>query len=301
MWKVLKGGFFVTARKKNAFFVLAISVFMALIRLIIVSANLEKYNEQSDIYYLPKNFTVVSFNVISVALIAAFFFVALKYGKKPSIKFDDSNISVSVGSLITAFSLLGTVVIFFFTAFSTDPSPMPLNINEPEFPQQNFSNEPSLLQIAVVAFAVAAALKFFMFGIRNHNTEFIEGTSVAILNLFPIAFSALRLLSDFISSSAVPFASSGGYRIVSLVAVLMFFYTEGKAYVTETSCVLPDFYGYSAFYLLSVYSLPNLVLHCFGTFAFDTAAAFSLTDIGIAVYIILKLISSKSAKPSKKR
>ncbi len=279
------------ARKRNLYITLGVSVVMAVLRSLLVSANLEKNSEMSDLYYLPENFAVVAFAVVSFALVALFLVVAIIFGRKSHICFDDSASSPSVGSLDAAFALLAAVAVYFCTFGIGKKPPIGANGMPPRGPMNE--KEISVLEIFVIAFAVGSALKFLLIGIKGYRTEQLTPKSIAVFNLFPIFFSAFRLLNDFIASSSTPNASSGKYHIVSLVAVLLFFLTEGKSYVSKTKCMLADFYGYSAIFLLLVYALPNLMLSCFGIFEFDVDAAFSIVDIAFAVYIVTKLCASK--------
>jgi hypothetical protein len=281
-------------RKKNVLLVVMISVIMAILRTVIVSANLEKNSGNADIYYLPENFVVIAFAVASAILLLAFLVSAFKFGRK-TIEPDDISTPSSIGSLIASFALLGATIAYSFVFGESQKGP---EFFANGMPQRDFVNlqQPSMLEIFVVAFAVASALKFLLIGIRNHKSAKLRSSSVAVLSLFPIAFAALRLLNDFIATSAIPFASSNAYHMVSLIALLLFFLTEGKAYVSESKAFLPDFYGYTAIFMLSVYSIPNLVLSSFGTLTFDIDAAFSIADIGFAVYVITKLYSSKTVE-----
>ena len=281
-------------RKRNVLLVTVISVVMAILRTLLVSVNLEKNSGNADIYYLPENFAVIAFAVASAILLLAFLVSAFKFGRK-TVEFDDASIASSVGSLIASFALIGTTIAysFVFDARQKDPGFFANGIHGRDMVD---SQEPSVLEIFVIAFAVASALKFLLIGIRNHRIAKLKPSSVSILTLFPIIFSALRLLYDFIETSAIPFASSNAYHMVSLIAVLLFFLTEGKAYVSESKAVLPDFYGYTAIFMLSVFAIPNFILHVFGTLTFDIDAAFSIADIGIAVYVITKLYSSKTTE-----
>lgn len=280
-------------RKKNVLFVTAISVVMAVLRTVLVSVNLEKNSGNADIYYLPENFAVIAFAVASAILVLAFLVSAFRFGRN-TVEFDDAPISASIGSLVASFTLIGTAISYFFVFGNEQTTDYFAN----GMPQRDIVNiqTPSLLEIFVVAFAVASALKFLLFGIRNQKSGKIRPSAVAVLSLFPIIYSALRLLNDFINTSAIPLASSNAYHMLSLVAGLLFFLTEGKSYVSESKAWLPDFYGYSAVFMILVFAIPNLILHSFGTMTFDVDASFCIGDLGIAFYIVSKLYCSKTSE-----
>ncbi len=280
------------ARKQTVLFVAAVSFVMAILRTFIVSVNLEKNSDSADIYYLPDNFVVLFFSIASVVLVLAFFVSAFKNRNHP-IKFDDMQTASSIGSLLAAFLTFGTVIAYFFT-YSDEKSAPIFTANGA--PNRNVTNiqDNTIIETLVVAFAVACALKFLISGLKNHKDNKLGDKAVAVLTLFPIFFSALRLLDDFIQTSAIPFASSNGYHMVSLVAVLLFFLVEGKSYVFDSKSLLPEFFGYTAIFTLLVFAIPDVVLHSFGTFAFDSNTAFALTDIGFAIYITLRLHSAKA-------
>ena len=111
--------------------------------------------------------------------------------------------------------------------------------------------------------------------------------------ILPIAFSAMRLVETFLESNAAPLASSGDYRIIGLASVLVYFLYEGKSYVTKNTAVIYYLSGYFSVFFLLVYSVPNLVLHCFGAFPFDSGAAYSVADLGICAYACSRMFRAK--------
>ena len=54
-------------------------------------------------------------------------------------------------------------------------------------------------------------------------------------------------------------------------------------------------FGFVSIFLLLVYALPNVVLHCmgFGVFKFGFASALSVADLVAAFYVAAKLSSAK--------
>ena len=278
-------------RKKNLWFVLAVSVVMSILRTFIVSTNLEKNSANADIYYLPENFIVVAFASAFAILVLAFLTSSIRFGRK-TVVFDDHETASSVGSLIAAFLVLGTTVAYFIV-LSISQAKAPSGYGPPTKGGITGLQDVSVLEILVIAFAIASALKFLLIGIRNHKSDGLSSSSLAILSLFPIVFASLRLLNDFVKTSAIPMASSNAYHMISLVALLLFFLVEGKSYVSESKSVLVDFYGYVAIFSLLVYAIPDLVIHLFGTFDFDMAACFSIADLGFATYVITRLYSTK--------
>ena len=279
-----------TKRSKNALFVLIISFLMSVLRFFLVVTNMEKNNPNTDTYYLPNNFVVIGFTVATVLLLAVFAFSAFSLSKKTAVVVDDGSCAVSVGALILGFVLVGAAITYFWTGSSESTAvagPMAGMIN-PQ--QQKFA----WIETAVIVFCILSAAVFVFRGLYNNQKKSLGNQISAVLALVPIFLTAFRLLNDFINSSAAPLASSGAYHMLGLVFSLLFFLSEGKSYSAQTSCVVFDVYGFFSIWFLLVYSIPNLVLRCFGSFSFNMDAAMSAVDLAVAVYIVTRLMSAKT-------
>lgn len=262
------------SQKMRILAVTVISLIMALLRLVIITFELEKNAVDTDTYYLPNTLEVKAFTAVTILFVLVFIYSAFTLGKKKTISFCRSYGAVPAGSLILGFALIGAGVIYV------------MSLLEREY------IFPTVIGGCVLVFTFLSAFKFLYSGLFYHK-ECKRQELHALAALLPILFSTFRLLGDFIRSSAAPLASSGAYHIVGLVAVLLYFLCEGKSYVSETSASSCTAFGYVAIYFLFVYSLPNLVLHCFGTFVFNYYTAYSIVDLALAVYIAVKLSSAK--------
>ncbi len=264
-------------QKLHVIAVVAVSCLMAALRTVIVTSCMEKNAVDTNTYYLPDSLEVILFAVVSAISVFTFFCSALALGKKRVAKLDRSFGSVQAGSLILAFSLVGAALIYGLTFFGSDTL------------QIDFFGK------MVFVFTILSAVRFLYCGLR-YNTKRSYNTIDAITALAPIMLSMFRLFGDFIRTGTAPLASSGAYHIIGLIIVMLFFLCEGKSYVSDISSITYIFFGYLSIYFLLVYSLPNLVLHCFGTFRFDYLAAYSVVDLGLVVYISARLASSKNKK-----
>lgn len=293
-----KGEKIMASRTKNAVFVLIISLVMAALRTVIVITNMEKSSPRTDIYYLPENAVVVAFTVATFVLLAAFAFMAFRFSGRARVALDHKSAAVSVGALIVSFALIG-VAIFQICLLFTDAESGTAQIVAVS--GQNASDGISSIEVLTAFFASASAVKFFVQGISNTKKIKHNPVVYASAMLLPIFFSSFHLLNAFISNSAAPFASSGAYHIVALVATLMFFLLEGKSCVTETRSFLFDFFGYAAVYLLLVYSVPHAIVHCIGVLTFDVESAMALVDVTLAIYIVTRLSTTKKLRPKKEQ
>lgn len=258
------------SQKSRIASVVLISVVMAALRTVVIAMNME--SNVKDSYYLPENLEVTAFSVVTAIFLLLFVFLAYSFSKKQTFKLERSFTAVPAGSLILAFSIIFAVAIQINTAFKAETLAMPV------------------LELIALAFALLSAVKFLWSGLCYNKK--VKDSIHALAALVPIFFSVFRLLNDFVRSSAAPMASSGSYHLIGLVAVLLYFMAEGRSYVGEFSAVSYYVFGYIAIYFLMVYALPNIILHCF-VFCFDQITAYSVVDIGLAIYIAARLSSAQ--------
>lgn len=250
--------------------VVLISVVMAALRTVVIAMNMESNVEDS--YYLPESLEVTAFSVVTAIFMLLFISLAYSFSKKQTFKLERSFTAVPAGSLILAFSVIFAVATQINMIFKAETLAIPV------------------LELIALAFAALSAVKFLWSGLCYNKK--VKDSTHAIAALVPIFFSVFRLLSDFVRSSAAPMASSGSYHLIGLVAVLLYFMAEGRSYVGEYSAVSYYAFGYIAIYFLLVYALPNILLHCF-VFCFDQIAAYSVVDVGLAIYIASRLSSAQ--------
>lgn len=258
-----------TAQKKHVFAVLSASIIMAALRTVIFSFFMEKNDIETNAYYLPDNFAVIGFAVLTAVFLAVFAISALRIGRKKTFLLEHSPASVSIGSIILAFTLIGEAVIYAYS--------LAFGIGSVKF-----------IGIVIIVLTVLCAVSFFL-NVRISLTKKRSEKRLAALALLPIMLSAFRLLGDFIRTNTMPLASSGAYHLLGLIAVLLYFLCEGKSYVSSVSAATGYFFGFSAIFLLMIYAVPNITSFCFGNFVFNYYAGFSIVDLAIAVYICCRL------------
>ena len=253
-----------------------VSFVMAVIRSIIIQYDMEKNYITPDTYYLPDNAEVIVFSAATVAFIVFFVFCAVMCGKGRRLTLGRSFGAVPAGSLVLAFSLIGAAAVYIAGVV------------------REGIGSATVLGILILIATLLSAAKFTVSGIGYNRT--LKNTCHALAAIAPTVLCILRLLGDFIRTSAAPLASSGAYHILGLCTSLIYFLTEGKSYVVKTSGAVYYAFGYLSVFFLFVYAIPNLFMHCFGMFEFNYYAAYSVVDIGVAVYIITRLSSAKFAK-----
>lgn len=263
-------------KTKMVSIVAAVSVVMAIIRTVIIQYDMEKNDIGAKTYYLPDNAEVTVFTVAVFVFIALFAFCAVSFGRGQRIVLNRAYGAAPAGSLTLAFSLIGAASVYVAEI------------------ARKGSDSITLLGILILVTTLLSAAKFIVSGIRYDKT--LKNTYHALAAIAPIALCIFRLLGDFIRSSAAPLASSGAYHIVGLCTTLLFFLTEGKSYVVKTSGAPYFLFGHLSVFFLLIYSVPNLFMNCFGLFEFDYYAAYSVVDIGIAVYVLTRLSSARFKK-----
>lgn len=264
-----------STKKKQAGLVLGVGLILSAFRTALIAYTMEKNSVESDTYYLPDgHIWVTVFSVVSVVFALLIMLLALRSTKRAVVL--DHKGSAGPASLVLGFLLIGASIIY---AVSSEAAKLAGG---------------GMMKI-VIALAVLSAAAFIILGFRSNSAD-TSKSFLAVLSVFPIVFSAFRLLSDFIQTSATPLASSGAYHILGLSAVLLYFLAEGKSYVSDSSAKIYFLFGYLSVFFLLVYAVPNLILHCFGVFMFDYGAAFSAVDIGIAVYVSTRMMTAKIKK-----
>lgn len=256
--------------KKRVGTVVAVSVVLSFLRTMVIINNMEN-NHNNHSYYLLDNFQSNSFSVLAVVCVPLFFVLAFLYGKGKKTVPQASNLLNAAASCTLAFVIFGSFIIF----------------------ASNFFSKPETLDVLnyVVAFlSVLSAATFLFTGVEIRNKKLLS-----LLIVIPMLFTFFRLLADFLSTNSAPFANSGGYHLIGMAALFLYFLCEGKAYLSVGSAVYLYAYGYLSIFLLLVYAVPNLILHClgFGVFYFDYNAALSVVDIVFVFYIAARLLSAK--------
>ena len=268
------------SQKLRVVAVVVISIVMAFLRTVIVTLNMEKNVISNDTYYLPDKAEITAFTVICVVFVLLFLYSGIALGRKKVIHLERSLGAMPAASLILAFSLIGAALFYVGVLIRG-------------------GYEFTVFEFILAILTLLSAIKFLISGL-NYNKKLKNESYHAAAALIPIVFSAVRILSDFINTSAAPLASSGAYHIIGLVAVLLYFLSEGKSYIAETSAAPFNSFGYLSIFFLLVYSIPNFFLHCFGTFFFDFKSAFSVVDFGLVVYIAARLSSAQITAKTEK-
>ncbi len=257
------------AKKNGVGIMLALGLIFSAVRTVLVSFNIEVNNVYEDeTYYLPESFAFKAFGIATVLAVAIALYLAFLAGRKKKVDFDHKHFAVSAASCILAFVLLGEAVFFFVSHYMSKAIP-------------------ERLELLMIIFAVLSGVSFLVNGVRVGNSELL-----AKCTLLPLVFSILRLIEEFIRASTTPLASSGAYHIVGLCAVLLYFLCEGKAFAGIGSGAFYYFYGYASILLLLIYSVPKIILPCFGPFEFNYYTFLSVVDIFMVIYIASRLSST---------
>ncbi len=256
------------AKKNGVGIVLALGLIFSAFRTVLVALNIEVNNVyENETYYLPDEFAFKAFGIATVLAGVLAFYLAFITGRKKQIEFDNKHFAVSATSCMLAFVMMGEAVVFFVTHYKSNMVPQ-------------------RLELIMILLSAASGIMFLVNGVRVGNSSLL-----AKCTLLPLAFSAVRLIEEFIRASSTPLASSGAYHIIGLCAVLLYFLCEGKAFSGIGSAAYYYFYGYLSILLLLIYSVPKIILPCFGPFIFDYYTFLSVIDIAMVIYIASRMSS----------
>lgn len=183
--------------------------------------------------------------------------------------------SVTFGASFSAFLLVTAVVVsVYFSSF------VPV--------AQRVSDVNPVVSLLMKALALLSAAYFL---VSAAWMELPKRKSLHLLcSMAPILFCALRILNTFINNSTLPLAFSGGYRILGMIAMMLFFLNEGKLLTGagKTSAYL--FCGYVSVLFCAAYDLPVL-LYGMKTGASGPDAVHSLLSVALTIYILTRLAS----------
>lgn len=257
--------------KKAAGVFLGLSLILSADRALLLTKTMELNNAGSDVYFLPDGNLWVNLFTASVVILSIFALIsAIACGKGKHAVYEVKELA-GISSLLLGFLLIGASLIY----ICSDPAQKAAG---------------GIMRNLIVFLCLCSAVVFLIIGLKS-NLQTLKNTTVAGIMLIPVVLYALRVLNVFMLSSATPMASSGGYHILGLCAAMIYFICEGKSYITGSSAVFCYFFGYMSIILLTIYSLPDVLLSCFGVFRFDYFAAYSVVDLGVAVYISLRLLT----------
>lgn len=144
-------------------------------------------------------------------------------------------------------------------------------------------------------FAVSFLAK--LFGVTSAVSFVIASAAPALekkktlhlmLSISPIVYCAMRVLNTFINSSTLPVAVTGGYRVIGLIAAMLFFLNEGKLLLGVKTSTAYQFTGYTAAIFCAAYDVPLLV-YGLRNGGFDMSTAYTLLTIGLVAYILTRI------------
>lgn len=204
--------------------------------------------------------------------------VSLAIGKRFSPELPQGLPSVTFGASVTGFLLLTvTVASVYFTFFA---------------PAEDRAEElnPSVAML-VILFALLSAVYFLLLAGYLPLTE--KKALYLLLAMAPVLFTALRILHDFIETSTMPLANSGGYHILSMIATMLFFLREAKFLTGVGKTWVFLAVGQIAVLLLAVYNIPLLTSYLAGS-GEHTDALYSLMSLGVIGYMLTRLFSLRA-------
>ncbi|MDD4163827.1 MAG: hypothetical protein PHD46_01555 [Eubacteriales bacterium] len=261
-------------RQKQLLFsaVFIISIALSLFRVFIIMHNMEDIPTVDNTnYYLVDNDNTKYFAILTAVAVIVFFIISLFLNRIINNELAFGESSIIFTSSLSGFLLLGCVS-YYFLYFKS----LPIKL--------------TIFETFIVIFAILSSVYF----LANASKKAESGNKlIAWLSLAPITFYALRLLNDFIRQSTSPDASSTPYLLLSIIAFLLFFLSEGKFLSGTGSVRLYMFFGFCAILFSLIYSLPVLVLTSFWVLPGNYGILFSAADLTLALYVSAKICNLK--------
>lgn len=186
--------------------------------------------------------------------------------------------SVTFGAAMAAFLLLTAVAVsVYFARYASTP----------------VTDENAVVSFLMKASAVLSAAYFL---IASASVTLSRHKAVhLLLAMTPIFFCALRILNTFINNSTMPLAESGGYRILGMIAAMLFFLNEGKLLIGVKTASAYLVTGYAAVLLCAAYDLPMLITGV-RQGASGPDAVYSLLTVGMVLYMLPRLATLPARK-----
>lgn len=257
--------------KYTAAVIFGLSLILSAGRTLLITNTMEMNTAGSDTYFMPDGHWAVNLFTLTAVLVCCYaVFSAVAYGKGKHALYEVKELA-GISALLLGVLLVGAALVYVFST-----------------PAQKAAG--GNMQNIIVFLSVCSAVVFLIIGLKS-NLQSLKKSTVAGIMLIPVVLYALRVLNAFMLSSATPMASSGGYHILGLCAAMIYFICEGKSYIMNGSAVFCYLFGYLTVILLMLYSLPDVLLSCFGVFSFDYFSAFSVVDLCVALYITLRLLT----------
>lgn len=144
----------------------------------------------------------------------------------------------------------------------------------------------TFISVLMQGFALLTAAYFLV----SSGFDILQGrrTLHLLCSMAPIFFCALRVLNTFINNSTLPLASAGGYRILGMIAAMLFFLNEGKLLLGAKTVSAYLFTGYASAIFCAAYDLP-LLITCLRDGGYGPDAAYSLLSLGMTAYILIRV------------
>ena len=183
--------------------------------------------------------------------------------------------SVTFSSAVCGFTILTVVIVTVYYTYFAPVEDRLVNVNP-------------TVSLLVKLFALGCAVYFLLLAAWMPLSE--KKAPGLFLSLFPVLFCAFRILGDFIDHSTMPLASHGGYRILAIIATMLFFLQEAKFRTGKGGATWYFIIGHVAVILLSSYNVPLLWEFIRGETGL-TEILYAMLSIAFIIYIFTRIYS----------
>ncbi len=189
--------------------------------------------------------------------------------------------SVAFGSAVCGFAMLTVLMSSVYFAYFADA-------------ESRISDVNPIISLLLKAFTLVSAVYFLLQAAFPPLYE--RKAAALLLALTPVLFCALYILGDFINHSTMPLANGGGYRLLGIIGVMLFFLREAKFQTGKGGASLYYALGHVAVILLFTYNAPILMQFFHGE-ASPTDALYAMLSLTFALYILIRILSLKEPAP----
>lgn len=268
-----------------------VAVIASVLRLVAIKSN--SAGPSVELYSVDRNLTTDFVDYFYIAclvliVVASLFCRGIVCGKKPTFSTVPSRISFALLGLLSA----GVSIWYIVAEFMRD------NVgyeNAEYYFMFNYSygevSERSVLFILVIVCLMLCAA-YFVFGAFDGfgKNPFL----FSIASFAPVAFSALKLIQDFLlQNRLMAWGYAYNYHLLSYAFLLLFFVNEVRFSAKQTNSALLILFGLCAAVSLLVFAVPTVVLSLVWLESPDHNFVFCLLDILFALYIFIRLFTLK--------
>lgn len=266
--------------KKYRIFI-SVSLFVTLVlsvaRVLLIKNHIEvnTLDNKDCLYYFDGTSAPTAFAFVCCTAALLFFIGAAVFAGKINGKLVSDSPFVVFASALTGMMLFTLVIYYIYRMV---------------FEKQEYDTG----FLVIILLSVLSSGYFLL--VSSHRARARASKILPVFSMVPVFLVAVRLLYDFVDRSLTVTASSYGYHLLSLAALMLFLCCEGRYTVGYRRKRIYVALGLITNMLILVYCVPAVFLALFWPVSFTDITVYCLADLVIAVYIYCRLYSLGKAE-----